>query len=108
MRCLSICSGIEAFSVAAQPLGWTTAAVAEIEPFPSRLLAYRFPQVPNLGDFTAIDVQTLGPLRFFLSAKAARGILRRAGNRGKELPPQLAHALKAVAASEQTSTSMED
>jgi len=42
------------------------------------------------------------PQRFFLSAKACTGILRRAGKRGKELPPQLAHALKAVADSEQT------
>ena len=73
MRCLSICSGIEAFSVAAQPLGWTTAAVAEIEPFPSRLLAYRFPQVPNLGDFTAIDVQTLGPIHLLVGGTPCQG-----------------------------------
>jgi hypothetical protein len=44
------------------------------------------------------------PQRFFLSAIACRGILRRAGKRGKKLPPQLAHALKAAADSELTST----
>jgi hypothetical protein len=37
------------------------------------------------------------PPRFFLSAKACAGILRRAEKRGKSLPPQLAHALQAVA-----------
>ena len=37
------------------------------------------------------------PLRFFLSAKACRGILRRAENRGKKLPTTLRHALEAVA-----------
>ena len=48
------------------------------------------------------------PQRFFLSATACRGILRRAGKRGKELPPQLAHALRAAAGSERTSTSTAD
>ncbi|MNR50680.1 hypothetical protein D3C85_1702360 [compost metagenome] len=40
------------------------------------------------------------PQRFFLSATACRGILRRAEKRGKALPPPLALALKAVAESE--------
>lgn len=43
------------------------------------------------------------PRRFYLTAKACAGILRRAGKRGKELPEALAHALKAVADSERTS-----
>jgi hypothetical protein len=38
------------------------------------------------------------PQRFFLSAKACAGILRRAEKRGKKLPEQLQHALEAVAA----------
>lgn len=49
-RFLSICSGIEAASVAFQPLGWEAVAVAEIEPFPCAVLAQHYPQVPNLGD----------------------------------------------------------
>jgi hypothetical protein len=40
------------------------------------------------------------PQRFFLSARACSGILRRAGKRGKDLPPPLRHALEAVAGSE--------
>ena len=47
------------------------------------------------------------PRRFFLSATACRGILRRAEKRGKSLPPSLAAALQAVA-SAPTSTSMEE
>lgn len=50
MRYLSVCSGIEAASVAWEPLGWKPVGFSEIEPFPSRLLAYRYPDVPNLGD----------------------------------------------------------
>ena len=37
------------------------------------------------------------PLRFSLSAKASRGILRRAEQKGKALPPMLQNALLAVA-----------
>lgn len=52
MRYLSVCSGIEAASVAWESLGWTPVAFAEIERFPSQVLAHRFPGVPNLGDMT--------------------------------------------------------
>ena len=52
MRYLSVCSGIEAASVAWESLGWTPIAFAEIERFPSQVLAHHFPHVPNLGDMT--------------------------------------------------------
>ena len=55
MRYGSVCSGIEAASVAWRPLGWTCAFVSEIEKFPAAVLAERFPEVPNLGDFTKIE-----------------------------------------------------
>lgn len=54
MRFGSVCSGIEAASVAWHPLGWRAAWLAEIEPFPSALLAHHYPEVPNLGDMTAL------------------------------------------------------
>jgi DNA (cytosine-5)-methyltransferase 1 len=50
----SVCSGIEAASVAWHPLGWQTAWLAEIEPFPSAVLAHHYPNTPNLGDMTTI------------------------------------------------------
>ena len=52
MRFGSVCSGIEAASVAWEPLGWEPAWFAEIEPFPCEVLKERFPNVPNYGDFT--------------------------------------------------------
>jgi DNA (cytosine-5)-methyltransferase 1 len=60
---LSLCSGIEAASVAWAPLGWAAAGFAEVDPFRCELLAQRYPAVPNLGDLTAItddDVRQLG------------------------------------------------
>lgn len=50
----SVCSGIEAASVAWEPLGWRPVWFAEIEPFPAAVLACRWPQVVNLGDMTQI------------------------------------------------------
>lgn len=50
----SVCSGIEAASVAWHPLGWRAAWLAEIEKFPSAVLAHHYPDVPNLGDMTKI------------------------------------------------------
>lgn len=52
MRYLSVCSGIEAATVAWHPLGWQPVAFAEIEKFPSAVLAHHYPHVPNLGDMT--------------------------------------------------------
>jgi len=50
----SVCSGIEAATVAWRPLGWTPAWFAEIDPFARAVLAHRYPEVRNLGDFTSI------------------------------------------------------
>jgi site-specific DNA-cytosine methylase len=55
VRYLSVCSGIEAASVAWEPLGWEPAAFAEVEQFPSAVLAHHWPQVPNLGDMTKFE-----------------------------------------------------
>jgi DNA (cytosine-5)-methyltransferase 1 len=52
MNYLSVCSGIEAATVAWHPLGWTPVAFAEIEKFPSAVLAHYYPSVPNWGDMT--------------------------------------------------------
>ncbi len=52
MNYLSVCSGIEAASQAWECLGWTPVAFAEIEKFPSAVLAHHYPNVPNLGDMT--------------------------------------------------------
>lgn len=54
-RYVSIFSGVEAASLAWEPLGWEPMAFSEIEPFPCAVLAERWPDVPNLGDITKID-----------------------------------------------------
>lgn len=50
----SICSGIEAASVAWGPLGFSFKWFSEIADFPSRVLAEKYPQIPNLGDMNDI------------------------------------------------------
>ena len=55
MRYISLFSGVEAASVAWEPLGWEPVAFAEVEPFPCAVLEERFPGVPNLGDVTKVD-----------------------------------------------------
>lgn len=55
MRYLSVCSGIEAASVAWHSIGWQPVAFAEIDKFPSAVLEARWPGVPNLGDMTSIE-----------------------------------------------------
>jgi DNA (cytosine-5)-methyltransferase 1 len=49
----SVCSGVEAATVAWHPLGWQPQWFSEIEKFPSAVLAHHYPHVPNLGDMTA-------------------------------------------------------
>lgn len=56
MKYMSVCSGVEAASLAWRGLGWKPVALSEIEPFPCAVLAERFPGVPNLGDMTKIEV----------------------------------------------------
>ncbi|WP_050470453.1 DNA cytosine methyltransferase [Herbaspirillum chlorophenolicum] len=53
----SVCSGIEAVSLAWQPLGLQAVWFAEIDAFPCAVLAHRDPRVPNLGDMAAIARQ---------------------------------------------------
>jgi DNA (cytosine-5)-methyltransferase 1 len=59
MKFGSVCSGIEAASVAWHKLGWSASWLAEIEPFPSAVLAHHYPDVPNLGDMTQLPEKIL-------------------------------------------------
>jgi DNA (cytosine-5)-methyltransferase 1 len=58
----SVCSGIEAASVAWHPLGWRAAFLSEIEPFPRAALAHHYPDVPLHGDFTTIEAGQYEPI----------------------------------------------
>lgn len=59
MKFGSVCSGIEAASVAWHGLGWSASWLSEIEPFPCAVLAHYYPEVPNLGDMTALPERVL-------------------------------------------------
>lgn len=72
MRYGSVCSGIEAATMAWHPLGWTPAFFSEIEAFPSAVLAHHYGSnlpgeplakngIPNYGDFTQIGADA-GPI----------------------------------------------
>tara|TARA_R100000951_G_scaffold16512_3_gene13027 strand:+ start:6214 stop:7236 length:1023 start_codon:yes stop_codon:yes gene_type:complete len=52
MKYGSVCSGVEAATVAWHPLGWQPQWFSEIEKFPSAVLDHHYPSVPNLGDMT--------------------------------------------------------
>lgn len=89
MKYLSVCSGIEAATVAWHPLGWKPFAFAEIEKFPSAVLAHHYPSVPNLGDMTKfkdwpdadIDVLVGGtPCQSFSVAGLRQGLADPRGN----------------------------
>ena len=57
LRFGSVASGIEAASVAFEPLGWQAAWFSEIDRFPSEVLAHHYPDVPNLGDMTTLPAR---------------------------------------------------
>jgi len=50
----SVCSGIEAATVAWESLDWVPAWFSEIDPFANKVLAFHYPQVSNLGDMTKL------------------------------------------------------
>ncbi len=91
IRYLSVCSGMEAASVAWHPLGWTPVGFSEIEPFPCAILKHRFPNVPNYGSLTeyqswplepgAIDLLVGGtPCQSFSVAGLRKGLADPRGN----------------------------
>lgn len=100
----SVCSGIEAASVAWHDIGellW----LSEIDTFPSAVLVHHYPTVPNLGDMTALpgmilnqavpapDVLVGGtPCQAFSVAGARRSLNDHRGN----LTLALIHILEAI------------
>ena len=91
MRYLSVCSGIEAATVAWHRLGWEPVGFSEIEPFPSAVLAHHYPHVPNFGDMTkfqewpldagSIDLLVAGtPCQSFSVAGLRQGLKDPRGN----------------------------
>ena len=89
MRYLSVCSGIEAASVAWGPIGFHAVGFSEIDKFPAAVLRARFPQVQNYGDINgfegwdleAIDLLVGGtPCQSFSVAGLRKGLDDERGN----------------------------
>lgn len=60
---LDLFSGIGGFALAAQRAGFRTIGFSEVEPYACRVLAERFPGVPNLGDVRRIEsFAGIGPI----------------------------------------------
>lgn len=62
LRYLSVCSGIEAATVAWYPLGFEAAGFSEIEPFARAVLSHHYPDVPLHGDFTTLTENDYGAI----------------------------------------------
>ena len=91
LRYLSVCSGMEAASVAWHPLGFTPVGFSEIEAFPCAILSTRYPNTPNYGSLTeykqwpiepgAIDLLVGGtPCQSFSVAGLRKGLEDPRGN----------------------------
>ncbi|NBX48867.1 DNA (cytosine-5-)-methyltransferase [bacterium] len=90
MNYLSVCSGIEAATVAWEPLGFKPLGFSEIEEFPCAVLRHHYPEVPNFGDMTqfqgwnineAIDILAGGtPCQSFSIAGLRKGLDDPRGN----------------------------
>ena len=116
IRFLSVCSGIEAASVALEPLGFTPVLYSEIERFPRAVLKHRLGaydiaretgRVPLWGDFTALRPRHLRhfnipfpelliggtPCQSFSVAGLRRGLSDARGNLTLSFV-KLAHALR--------------
>lgn len=61
MKYLSVCSGIEAATVAWHDLGWKPTGFSEIESFPSAVLQHHYTEVANFGDMTKFKEWNLEP-----------------------------------------------
>lgn len=64
LRFGSVCSGIEAASVAWESIGWKAAWFSEIAPWPSKFLATRYPEIPNHGSLVGLADRLVGDARY--------------------------------------------
>jgi DNA (cytosine-5)-methyltransferase 1 len=66
MKFLSLFSGIDAASVAWNPLGWEAVGFSEIEPFPSEVLNHHYPHIKNYGDVTKYQQWSVSPFQLLV------------------------------------------
>ncbi len=66
MKYGSVCSGVEAATVAWHPLGWQAQWFSEIEKFPSAVLQHHYPDTPNHGDMTSFKEWPNDPINILV------------------------------------------
>jgi DNA (cytosine-5)-methyltransferase 1 len=81
----SVCSGIEAATVAWHPLGFRPAFFAEIDEFCSAVLAHHYPETENLGDFTKIGPER-GPVDILVGGSPCQSFSQAGGRAGLRDP----------------------
>lgn len=82
MRIGSLFSGYEGLGLAVQAvLGGELAWVSDIDPGACKILAHRYPSVPNLGDVTAVDWSQVEPVDVLTGGTPCQD-LSHAGKRG--------------------------
>ena len=62
MKYGSVCSGVEAATMAWHHMGWKPSFFSEIEQFPCAVLQHHYPEVPLHGDFTTIGENDYEPI----------------------------------------------
>ncbi len=66
MKYGSVCSGVEAATVAWHPFGWQAQWFSEIKKFPSAVLQHHYPDTPNHGDMTSFKEWPNDPINILV------------------------------------------
>ena len=85
MKYLSLFSGIEAATVAWKPIGWEAVAFSEVAKFPSSVLSYHYPDVPNLGDISLVteeQIKALGEIDVVVGGSPCQDLSTFGGREG--------------------------
>lgn len=88
MKYATVCSGIEAPSIAWQPLGWEPVWFSEIAPFPSAVLQHWHPNVPNLGDMLKLlnDERSIANIDVLLGGTPCQSFSQAGNGKGLDDP----------------------
>ena len=99
MNVLSVCSGIEAATVAWETYGWNFVAYSEIDPFASAVLKHHYPNTPNLGDMKAYESWRLTkPIDLLMGGTPCQSFSVAGGRAGLNDPRgQLMHSYVGIA-----------
>lgn len=101
LRIGSLCTGYGGLDMAVQSvLGGTLAWVSDIDPGASRILAHHHPEVPNLGDLTAVDWAGIEPVDVVCGGYPCQPFSTAGKRKGtadeRHIWPSIAHALRVL------------